>query len=288
MSARAIEGFGGGFRARFTAATRGSGLGTSGAVVGVEIINHGSGYFKPPHIVISEGGRGCEGPLFEAVLGTRMYHPMDAYPGVGLEFEIIAADNPFDTIKRFAIDGDLPELMVSSALSPPVESNSPRGLVSRTFKWDPPRSVGGSRPLPVCFSVEDNSGEVLPSGTQLSGKTDSACFMFTVKRCAYAIKGGETLLHVAAYYGTNWIQIWAANVLLQDPEGSDISEGQLINVGHTYTMESGDEMSKLSRKFGMSTEAMYQLNYDIAQTPPELLGAGQQLCIIPNSCATNV
>jgi hypothetical protein len=41
----------------------------------------------------------------------------------------------------------------------------------------------------------------------LPGKTDEACVMITVARCQYAIRGGETLKHVAAYYGTNWIQV---------------------------------------------------------------------------------
>ena len=31
--------------------------------------------------------------------------------------------------------------------------------------------------------------------------------MVSIVRCQYAIKGGETLTHVAAYYRTNWIQV---------------------------------------------------------------------------------
>jgi len=112
--------------------------------------------------------------------------------------------------------------------------------------------------------------------------------MITVARCQYAIKGGETLKHVAAYYGTNWIQVWAANHLLKNPDGADLVEGQLVNIGHTYTVGPGDEMQQIARKFGMTTDAIFSMNYDVSGTPPELLGAGQKLCIIPNSCATNM
>ena len=62
----------------------------------------------------------------------------------------------------------------------------------------------------------------------------------------------------------------------------------LAPMSRSYTVEKGDEMEWIGRKFGMSTEAIYALNYDVAGTPPELLGAGQPLCIIPNSCYTNV
>ena len=81
------------------------GQGGTGTITSVEIISGGSGYFKPPHIVISEGGRGCEGEMFEAILGDSLYHPIIAYPGVGLDLEILAVDQPFDTITvRYASD----------------------------------------------------------------------------------------------------------------------------------------------------------------------------------------
>ena len=36
--------------------------------------------------------------MFEAILGDSLYHPITAYPGVGLDLEILAVDQPFDTI----------------------------------------------------------------------------------------------------------------------------------------------------------------------------------------------
>lgn len=42
------------------------------------------------------------------------------------------------------------------------------------------------------------------------------------------------------------------------------------------------------RKFGIREESIRALNHDVAELPPYLLGEGQRLCIIPNSCNTNL
>jgi LysM repeat protein len=39
-----------------------------------------------------------------------------------------------------------------------------------------------------------------------------------------------------------------------------------VNVGHTYTVGPGDEMQQIARKFGMTTEAIYGMNYDVSGT----------------------
>ena len=42
-----------------------------------------------PHIDFADGGEGCQGVAFEAVLSTTLYHYIQVIPGIGLDLEVV-------------------------------------------------------------------------------------------------------------------------------------------------------------------------------------------------------
>jgi LysM repeat protein len=92
---------------------------------------------------------------------------------------------------------------------------------------------------------------------------------------------------IAAYYGTNWIQLWALNADIVNPDG-ELMEGSIVSTGHIYSVADGDVLDWVVRKFGSSREQILAHNYDVASSDMDRIGIGQPLCIIPNSCATHV
>ena len=73
------------------------------------------------------------------------------------------------------------------------------------------RSMGGGHPILVCFSTQDSSGTISQSGNLVvPNKASSGCVAVVLERCRYAVRPGETMQHIAAYYATNWIQVPSA------------------------------------------------------------------------------
>lgn len=269
--------FGHGFSARFEIAEPGTFRGTSGTITSIEILQAGSGYPIPPAIVIASGGEGCSDYEFEAVLSDRQYQLMSVFPGVGLDIEIIVGDVSFQDVSAVTVSpaglARMPRAELSAATRAP-------GWASRRLVWRPSRLSSGDYPFPLCLDAADR-------GVEESNKTVAACVALQVVRCQYAIQDNENIEHVAAYYSTNWIQIWAMNPGLVDPDGI-LERGQVITFGHVHNVGQGELLDWLARKFGMSYEQMFNLNADLAKKDVGVIGHGQELCLIPNACNTNL
>jgi len=301
LAAVPIGGFGAGFRGRFEV------TGKSGVISEVIVEKPGTGYRFPPKIVIEEGGEGCVGVELESVLSTDLFHEVRVFVGVGMDLQVIARDVSWDSVSSIlassysvtaaeaTIDRQgyseqrtgLPAAMAHAVFHPPVASYG-GSVISRRLRWRPMRSMGGAHPMLVCFEAQDSSGITSGEGNELvPHKAARGCIAVALERCRYAVRPGESMQHIAAYYSTNWIQLWALNTDIVNPDGT-LMEGSIVNTGHVYTVEDGDVIDWVVRKFGGSRASIVEFNRDVAQASPDAIAAGQHLCIIPNSCATHI
>jgi len=103
----------------------------------------------------------------------------------------------------------------------------------------------------------------------------------------YELAEGDGVLHVTGMAPSEEAkqQIWDEYARI-DP---DYQSGDLVlNIstgagdagggGHTYTVEPGDNLSKIGAKYGISWNAIYEANRDILNDP-DLIHPGQELKI---------
>ena len=97
----------------------------------------------------------------------------------------------------------------------------------------------------------------------------------------YTVRSGDTLSGIASMYGTSW-QVLARINGLSDP--NLIYPGQVLNIngaantvkpgGGTYTVRSGDTLSGIAAKYGVSWQTLQRLNGIV---DPNLIYPGQVL-----------
>jgi len=103
----------------------------------------------------------------------------------------------------------------------------------------------------------------------------------------YIVQPGDTMFFIAQRFGITLNALIAANPQIPNP--NQIRPGQRICVprspgacppGSTrYTVQPGDSMFTIARRFGVSLDALIRANPQISN--PSLIFPGQQLCIPP-------
>lgn len=58
----------------------------------------------------------------------------------------------------------------------------------------------------------------------------------------------------------------------------------MLNIGHLYTVTTGDSLSNIARRFGTSVESLAFLNYEVGVMNNTDIGIGKDICMIANSC----
>jgi spore coat assembly protein SafA len=100
----------------------------------------------------------------------------------------------------------------------------------------------------------------------------------------YVVQQGDTLSGIAQTFGVSLAALEAANPQIPDP--NLIFPGQVITVPvnppppGTYVVQSGDTMSGIAQKFGVSLGALEAANPQVAD--PNLIFPGQVLTIPAN------
>ena len=103
----------------------------------------------------------------------------------------------------------------------------------------------------------------------------------------YELSEGDGVLHVngTAPSDEAKAQLWAEYERLDpDFQGGDLilninsGAGDAGGGGHTHTVESGDSLSKIGAKYGITWKAIYDANRDIIKDP-DMIHPGQELKI---------
>ena len=69
----------------------------------------------------------------------------------------------------------------------------------------------------LCFIANDipvSTYDRCRGGTRSSTK----CVKIDVERCRYAVRPKETISDVAALFSTDWVQLWALNPEIREPD----------------------------------------------------------------------
>mmetsp|Transcript_70221 Transcript_70221/g.146342 ORF Transcript_70221/g.146342 Transcript_70221/m.146342 type:complete len:903 (-) Transcript_70221:2273-4981(-) len=143
---------------------------------------------------------------------------------------------------------------------------------TRMVEWFPDALYGGFEG-DVCFTATDSEG---PGADMVKG-----CVSIKVERCMWHVQSEDTLIQIAARFGTNWLQIWHFNPEILHPDSS-LPPNQAIHIGHLYEVEPNDALAVLAERFGTSIKHIMMNNWDLEDT----LEIGKHICVIPNSCVT--
>lgn len=99
----------------------------------------------------------------------------------------------------------------------------------------------------------------------------------------YIVKEGDTLSEIAQKYGTTYQELARINNI-ENP--NVIYTGQVLkikgndtNVGSIYTVQTGDNLSKIASIYGTTWQAIYEKNKDVIGNNPNIIYAGQVLKI---------
>jgi len=154
----------------------------------------------------------------------------------------------------------------------PVELFSEGTLIQRCFTWKPKRNQEGFM-YEVKFYAgrpEDRINRVI--------KID-------VQRCKYCVQNQESLQSIAADYNLNWLQLWAANVELKDPD--HLMDEQLLSLCPVYYVKPEDGIDNLAARFSTDANHIIAMNPDIQEMPEKDLRPGQALCVCPAVCKSS-
>lgn len=157
------------------------------------------------------------------------------------------------------------------------------GPVGRAqLQWVPAAGAGGGS-YQICFGTADR--RVSPYDRCLSGQRSNAlCVVIDVVRCRYAARPRESLMDIAYMFQTDWIQLWALNPAILEPDYGVGMEAAVLHTGHLYQVDTGDYLSAIAYKMGVTLKNLLLHNADLAQSPDDPLNVGKVICVIPSSC----
>jgi len=218
------------------------------------------------------------------------------YPGCSVDIPLYANAVWYKVVYGyeafvFEFDGSLTrsgDILGASISSPhPSPVISPNSFVniqtnyshSGIFRYFPPVSVAGRR-LRVCLTASD----------EFQLETIQRCVFITTGNCKACLAEGQTLTGLAAEYDTDWLQVWATNPRLGNPDKAR-QAGALVNVGVQYVARGGETVQSLAIRFFLTSSKILDANPEFVArsggrevATNRALIPNQQLCIIPPMC----
>mmetsp|Transcript_64787 Transcript_64787/g.173854 ORF Transcript_64787/g.173854 Transcript_64787/m.173854 type:complete len:177 (+) Transcript_64787:573-1103(+) len=175
-------------------------------------------------------------------------------------------------------------------------------MTRQVITWTPARGTE-SRTWKVCVKVHDPT---------FTAWFILRCSSLTVAKCAMCGNAGDTLGSIAQAYGTNWMQLWGANIgsvgtvpayfpasptgtaaaVVASSTDADAASAAMgfgsfpdgaLRLGPTYITSSAIPPALLARRFGMSLSSLFRFNPDL---DPSLdsVPQGFAVCIVSQIC----
>lgn len=116
---------------------------------------------------------------------------------------------------------------------PKLTSTASGRKVYSAFTWSPAQT--GSYTL--CLDLLNAAGSLM----------HTRCVIIRVLICQHVMRAGESLESVASIYKVSWRTLWWLNPSLAHP--TDVKGGDLINIGRTYTVRSGETLEYTRNTF---------------------------------------
>jgi hypothetical protein len=146
---------------------------------------------------------------------------------------------------------------------------------TQELTWTPPRGMESSTVM-VCFRISGAAG----MDTSVV-QPKRICSKVTVSKCRVCTLPGDTLQSIAKDYRTDWLQLWGANVLVENP--NNLKDYGYITIGPTYRVSKKSEPANIvAGTFGMTMDGLVELNPDLKGVVT--LQQGTDVCILPPVC----
>jgi len=144
--------------------------------------------------------------------------------------------------------------------------------------WYPAR---GQEPNTYTYCVHARDTACMGYRCEARGK--ELCFTVHVVKCKYCLSLGETIMHAAARYKSDWLQIWGANSHIITPDS--IPAWTSLQLGPMYSVRSGDTLESIATRFGTSSNNLLEANPDIAVVNDQgMINMGDEICVLPYVC----
>jgi len=156
-----------------------------------------------------------------------------------------------------------------------------RNARTQEITWTPTRGME-SGVYNVCFRLGtmDMAGGMLDETVMPQRVT---CSKVTVAKCKVCTKPGDTLESIAKDYRTDWLQLWGANVMVENPR--NLAGYGMVTLGPTYVVSKETEQAQIvAGTYGMSLSHMAEVNPDLAAKGVTLLPKDTAVCVIPPVC----
>jgi len=167
-----------------------------------------------------------------------------------------------------------------------------KSFCSKSMSWRPVRGQEG-KTYTLCYHCSDvGCDAVLHDGLNqrdlpVMAFTDKRCATITVARCKYCVQDGDTLVNINKFYhlDTNWLRLWNANGNaphanpIHDPDMS-LMDGQILNIGPVYRVQSGDTVVALAARFHTTVKKLMTVNPDM-ESDARQLRPGREVCVMP-------
>ena len=138
------------------------------------------------------------------------------------------------------------------------------------LRWTPTRGMEGHE-FELCLRLKD---AMLDEGAVLK------CTMAFVRKCEVCSLADDTLNSIAMEYHTDWLQLWGANYMVENP--NHVPQYQRLKLGPLYTTSKDESVTVLASNFGMTEEGLRRVNPDLAGM--DRYSMGTPVCLIPQIC----
>lgn len=126
--------------------------------------------------------------------------------------------------------------------------------------WYPTR---GQEPSTYTYCVHGEDKVCI--GDRCTQRARELCFTVHVVKCKYCLSIGETIMHAAARYKSDWLQIWGANPHIVSPDA--IPAWTSLQLGPMYSVRAGDTLEDIATRFGTTSNNLLEANPDIQVSP---------------------
>ena len=174
--------------------------------------------------------------------------------------------------KEVNIEADLPPGAAMDIMTRPTQNCSHAGQCytrTRDLAWTPAWNQGGYS-VYVCFKASD-----IITGCEHANQQHETtrCATLLVRKCVYAVNFEQHLQELASLYKTDWLNVYSMNPTIKTPDRV-LFEGQLVNIGHLYSVVPGDTVSKIAKVI-CKPECISRTLFSVERLCISALGSGR-------------
>ena len=106
------------------------------------------------------------------------------------------------------------------------------------------------------------------------------CTSIEVQKCEVCGLPSDSLHSISLEYKTDWLQLWGANYLIENP--NMLQDYVKLKLGPMYTLNKNESTGLLAARFSMTSAGLLELNPDLKGQ--DVLEAGTHVCLVPRIC----